>query len=323
VVFFPYWTVESPFLTVWRIVNANDLNDPILTPVVADEKDPAYDANPLHLRVSFRQPPDCAARVRSFPFSPFDYRLIVVNAIRGIEGSGWAWGQATIRAGGGTTTPASWDRFFSDTVIVNTAEGWARGWHNYQHELGLAGARGTPMVVPSNFFSSYFTRAFRFGGARASDTLFSVTPVEIFEPSPYDPGENAGFGAAGIPDFDYDAILYDADETPFSVPTGRVLCQEVLSIHDLTAGKSRGLPQGWVHFWALDPPGEPDPNNDGIPFNPAGGDDWDGAAVLSWDAFPGSGSGVGWGYWTTHDKTAVDDRDLYFPLADDFDPEAP
>ena len=420
-VLFPYWTVENPFLTVWRITNATDLNDPTLLPVIADaegKEGPGYSQNPVQLHVFFLETPDCDEADQYFPFTPNDYRLIVVNRVRGINGSGYAYAYATLRRDALPIQVLVWDRFFSDTVVVNTADGWARGWHNWQswarvdalnegilggppgpipsaqvvidndldtfcdytrdltadfnpaapgvapltndvcvfgpdnvgfnvswftnviglgppgtfgHPLGgfgLASGWYWPLTAPSNFYSSWFTERFKYGGARANPTEFSITPIEATEEStgaflPPAPGsgETAIFTSDNIPNYFYDAIVYDPDENAFSVPSNEVLCQEVLDIYELTDQGVTGLDQGWVHFWAINPQG--DPNVAAFPAS-----DWDAAAVLSWDRFPNGRSELAWGYWTTHDKTTVDDRDIHFQNAapggqDDYDPEAP
>ena len=420
-VLFPYWTVENPFLTVWRITNATDLNDPTLLPVIADaegKEGPGYSQNPVQLHVFFLETPDCDEADQYFPFTPNDYRLIVVNRVRGINGSGYAYAYATLRRDALPIQVLVWDRFFSDTVVVNTADGWARGWHNWQswarvdalnegilggppgpipsaqvvidndldtfcdytrdltadfnpaapgvapltndvcvfgpdnvgfnvswftnviglgppgtfgHPLGgfgLASGWYWPLTAPSNFYSSWFTERFKYGGARANPTEFSITPIEATEEStgaflPPAPGsgETAVFTSDNIPNYFYDAIVYDPDENAFSVPSNEVLCQEVLDIYELTDQGVTGLDQGWVHFWAINPQG--DPNVAAFPAS-----DWDAAAVLSWDRFPNGRSELAWGYWTTHDKTTVDDRDIHFQNVapagqDDYDPEAP
>jgi len=435
-VFFPYWTVENPFLTVWRITNATDLNDPVLLPIVADpegQEGPQYNQNPVQLHIFFMETPDCDEADQYFPFTPNDYRLIVVNRVRGVNGSGYAYAYATLKFQGNPIQVLVWDRFFSDSVVVNTADGWARGWHNWQTwarvdainygilggiggpipsaqvildntpiggdgfcsysrditadfnpaapgvapvtndvcvfgadnvgfnvswmtsfwgvglvpfpagigfpaaQFGLPSGWYWPMTAPSNFFSSWFTERFRFSGFRAEPTEFSITPIEATEPIPYVAaplvpavapgiGETAVFTSDGLPLFAYDAIVYDPDENAFSVPTNVVICQEVLDIYELTDDGVTGLGQGWVNFWALNPPGDLVPNARLFNPPPFPVPDWDAAAVLSWEAFPQGRSDLAWGYWTTHDKTSVDDRDIHFqgvvPLnQEDFEPE--
>jgi hypothetical protein len=453
-VFMPYWTTDSPFLTVWRITNATDLNDPTLLPIIADpegKEGPGYNQNPVQLHIFFMETPDCREADQYFPFTPNDYRLIVVNRVRGISGSGWAYGYATLTRDPFPTQVLVWDRFFGDSVVVNTADGWARGWHNWQQwarvdavNAGLLGgpigpipqaqvvvnnfgaappaafceySRDTtadynaanpglaavtndvcvfgpdnvgfnvswmtntgafagipigtilappfamagfpamqfgtpsgwywPMTAPSSFYSSWFTEKFKFSGARANPTEFSITPIEATEPQEnlanfwvgfplpvpfaapgFNFGETAIFWSDGLPTYTYDAIVYDPDENAFSVPTNTVECQEVLDIYALTDNGVTGLKQGYVHFWAIDPPGDVFPSTN--IFNP-NVPNWDAAAVLSWDRFPNNKSDLAWGYWTTHDKTSVDDRNIHFVqnptiapvIHEDWDPEAP
>jgi len=134
-IFFPYWNNEGANRTYFRIAMDTEIND--LTPQGTLQLHMFYLArNPLATSIN-QAVPACFEYDRYVTFTPDDWELLNTyshnNQFAGGDGRlGWAFAYAVLQRLDATRMKVLWDRYFSDTFIVDTSLGTTVSWNNYQ-----------------------------------------------------------------------------------------------------------------------------------------------------------------------------------------------
>lgn len=134
-IFFPYWNNEGANRTFFRIAMDTEIND--LTPQGTLQLHIFYLArNPLATSIN-QEVPACFEYDRYVTFTPDDWELLNTyshnNQFAGGDGRlGWAFAYAVLQRLDATRMKVLWDRYFSDTFMVDTSLGTTVAWNNYQ-----------------------------------------------------------------------------------------------------------------------------------------------------------------------------------------------
>lgn len=134
-IFFPYWNNEGANRTYFRIAMDTEIND--LTPQGTLQLHMFYMArNPLATSIN-QAVPACFEYDRYITFTPNDWELLNTyshsHQFSGGDGRlGWAFAYAVLQRLDATRQKVLWDRYFSDTFMVDTSLGTTVSWNNYQ-----------------------------------------------------------------------------------------------------------------------------------------------------------------------------------------------
>lgn len=134
-IFFPYWNNVGSNRTYFRISMDNELND--IIPLGTIQLHMFYLVrNPAAIAIN-QEIPACLEFDRYLRFTENDWELVNTyghnNQFAGGDGRmGWAFAYATLSRPDAPRQKLLWDRFFSDTFIVDTSLGTMTGWNNEQ-----------------------------------------------------------------------------------------------------------------------------------------------------------------------------------------------
>jgi hypothetical protein len=168
-IFFPFWNNNGGNRTYFRIGMANEINDAI--PLGQIQLHMFYEVrNPGATWVS-QTTPACLEFDRHIPFTENDWELINTYDHNQGLGSmwdcnhngvvaagefcrqGWAFAYAVLYRPDTGRTKLVWDRFFSDTFIVDTTGGTIVSWNNYQewaNEAAVGFSAGSAVIVDND-----------------------------------------------------------------------------------------------------------------------------------------------------------------------------
>jgi hypothetical protein len=175
-IFFPFWNNNAGNRTYFRIGMANEINDTI--PLGQIQLHMFYLVrNPQATWVS-QQVPACQEYNRNIPFTENDWELVnVYDHTHGLGSTwdcnhngiiddtngdtipdefcrqGWAFAYATLYRPDTGRVKLVWDRFFSDTFVVDTTGGTIVSWNNSQewaNEAAVGFAPGSNVVVDND-----------------------------------------------------------------------------------------------------------------------------------------------------------------------------
>jgi hypothetical protein len=336
---FPYYDNSGANLTYYRISMDTEVNDVQVSGQI--QLHLTYmTPNPAATSLGSSVPP-CLEFNRFLDFTLDDYILLNTDQNNRQFDTGWAWAYVVIRRPDATVWKLLWDRFFSDTVYVDTALGVASGWGNYaqfgdadewdQVLVDLDGGGDCDYSVdihnsdplnpaeyndvcvlepddaraemddeywegnfPDVFYVHYFTEFKRpiAGGPPMDPTIYVMTVIEQDETVGGDyhfpPGPEAEDG-----DYQWDAEVFNASERPFSTTEQFIICQDILTVHELThdVTLNNRIPEGFVNIWPVET------------FR----DDPEDLIMVQLENWAGLNN-IHWGFYPAHERTTMDVR---------------
>lgn len=134
-IYFPYWDNVGANRTFFRIAMDTEIND--VFPLGTISLHLFYlSRNPLATSIN-QEIPACFEYDRYITFTPDDWEIVNTythsQQFSGGDGRlGWAFAYVVLRRPDAPPAKLLWDRFFSDTFIVDTTLGTIVGWNNMQ-----------------------------------------------------------------------------------------------------------------------------------------------------------------------------------------------
>jgi hypothetical protein len=347
---FPYYDNRGGNLTFFRISMATEPGDP--NPGGTIELHMVYleasrGVDDINAPVA-----PCRESNRYMPFTLNDYMLLNV-AQSGSFLYGWAYATAVLDRPGGVPFKLLWDRFFSDTILVDTSLGAAASWNNVQQW----GNANTAQVVvdgdgdgvcdygrdqqhdqpaPGNEVCSLGADTGRANMGVNAEYWPAVFP-DTFSIHYFTEAKRPAPGAPGMePTLLAITVVEHTGGTNYSFPPGPTVMEGefqwdalVMDAHE----RVYSLSPSWLHCFQTLSIHELTRDTTRFLRLPEGfvkvwevdtfGGVSEDALILTLDSWRGMG-GMAWASYATHERTSVDDLTPFNAgIGDDFDPEAP